>query len=317
MAIRFVLDLVAIPVMAKARRFDLIVTLANFGPVWTASPHAVFQRNAVYYSPEYLERVTAVQRAATVIRRRLTVAMMRRASLVITPSWAMADLIRQQCREVANVPFQALPHGVDLEEFSSISDCPPRGATDPFTFLYPTKPEVYKGLEVLLDATQLLRKSRRNFRVLVTAREDGWPRQIATAIEAARLRGDLEHVEFIGAKSHTAMAALYRSVDAMIYPSLCESFGFPLVEAMAGGTPIVAADLEVNREICGDAALYYAAKDPERCAEAMRRLLEQAHLSEQLARSARERLASGKWTWEQNAIRFHELCAMAIEGRRR
>jgi len=316
MMVRMLVDIVAIPLLAKVRAFDLVVTLANFGPVWTASPHVVFQRNATYYSPEYLTRVRGFTWAVTMLRQRLTVAAMLRASLVITPSRAMADLIRRQCREVANVPFEVLPHAVDLHEFAGRVDQPLRTPGDPFTFVCPTKPEVYKGLEILLEATQLLLKSDRNFRVVVTTQEVGWPPETARVIATARLRGGLEHVQFVGAKSHSEMADLYRSVDAMIYPSLCESFGFPLVEAMATGTPIVAGDLDVNREICGDAALYYAAKDPESCAAAMRQLIDEVPLSGQLARRARALLTERHSSWEANATRFHKLCSMSIDKHR-
>jgi glycosyltransferase involved in cell wall biosynthesis len=316
MPLRLLLDLVVVPLIARVQRVDLVVTLANFGPIWTASPHAVFQRNAMYYSPEYLDRVGGLEWVAATLRQRFTVAAMRRASLVITPSRAMAQLIRQRCEQVAQVPFEALHHGVDLNEFVDNTDRSSRRPSGPFTFLYPTKPEIYKGLEILLDATRILRKWCPSFRILVTAREDGWPQETATAIESARQRGDLEWLQFVGSKSPSEMGDLYRSVDAMIYPSLCESFGFPLVEAMATGTPIVAADLDVNREICGDAALYYKARDPHSCAQTMKELLDRSQLSGQLVRRARERLAERDWTWAANALRFQELCGIAIANHR-
>jgi glycosyltransferase involved in cell wall biosynthesis len=46
--------------------------------------------------------------------------------------------------------------------------------------------------------------------------------------------------------------------DILVSPSLAETFGFPLVEAMGLGMPIVVADTPIHREICGDAALYFA-----------------------------------------------------------
>ncbi|QVL50101.1 MAG: glycosyltransferase family 4 protein [Thiocapsa sp.] len=55
----------------------------------------------------------------------------------------------------------------------------------------------------------------------------------------------------------------YNAADAFVFPSLQEGFGIPLVEAMRCGAPVVASDIPVFREICGDAALFFDTHDPE------------------------------------------------------
>lgn len=56
--------------------------------------------------------------------------------------------------------------------------------------------------------------------------------------------------------SDAEIAALYQNARALVYPSLWEGFGFPLVEAMSLGCPVIAADTPPAREVCGEGALY-------------------------------------------------------------
>src|SRR5207249_11029764 len=57
-------------------------------------------------------------------------------------------------------------------------------------------------------------------------------------------------VEFIGPLGREQTLETYRHADILVFPSLVESFGYPMVEAMAAGLPIVASDTATNREIC-------------------------------------------------------------------
>ena len=69
----------------------------------------------------------------------------------------------------------------------------------------------------------------------------------------------------------------YRAADACLFPSLCESFGHPLVEALALGKPVIAADRPYAREICGEHALYVDPGKPEDLVGLWRRWPEPAH----------------------------------------
>ncbi len=87
-----------------------------------------------------------------------------------------------------------------------------------------------------------------------------------------------EYVRWIGYVDDDDKPSLYRLADVFVYPSNYEGFGLPVIEAMASGTPVVARDIPVMREITGDAA--YLVDDARRMGAAIIALLIQAPLRE-------------------------------------
>ena len=102
---------------------------------------------------------------------------------------------------------------------------------------------------------------------------------------------------------------------AALSPSLAETFGITQVEAMACGTPLVAADIPVAREICGEAALLAPPTDVGAIAEALDRVLADASLRAGLSRNGIER--SREFTWDRTAMRLHEEVLRRLEELRR
>jgi glycosyltransferase involved in cell wall biosynthesis len=80
---------------------------------------------------------------------------------------------------------------------------------------------------------------------------------------------------------------------------LHEGFGFPILEAMAAGRPVVTSDRGAMREVAGDAALLVDPEDPRSIADAMGRLWRGPELAEDLAR--RGRIRCREWTWDRTA----------------
>jgi glycosyltransferase involved in cell wall biosynthesis len=86
-------------------------------------------------------------------------------------------------------------------------------------------------------------------------------RQVREAVAECGLN---ERVRFVGYLPHSQVACLYRGADVFVYPSLSETFGLTLLEAMSCGTPVVCSDRGSLPEIAGDAALII---NPERTDE--------------------------------------------------
>ncbi|WP_165069911.1 glycosyltransferase family 4 protein [Paludisphaera rhizosphaerae] len=93
--------------------------------------------------------------------------------------------------------------------------------------------------------------------------------------EIARL-GDWACVRLPGYRQGEALRAIYAESTALVFPSLCESFGIPVVEAMAQGVPIALADSTALPEIGGAAGWYFNPEDEESIASTLRNLLDHA-----------------------------------------
>jgi glycosyltransferase involved in cell wall biosynthesis len=107
--------------------------------------------------------------------------------------------------------------------------------------------------------------------------------------EAAK-RGLTDRVRALGVVSDEDLVALYNEAVALVYPSLYEGFGLPIVEAFACGTPVLASNVASIPEVAGDAALIF---DPESSAElgdAIYRVGSSPDLREHLSRRGFERL---------------------------
>ena len=109
-------------------------------------------------------------------------------------------------------------------------------------------------------------------------------------------------VRYLGVLPYEQIWQAYREADVFVFPSLCESFGHPLVEAMAGGLPVVASDIPVHREICGEAAQYFPARDAEALAGRLAAVAREGSLREEIARRGTARVRN--FLWEDHVERL-------------
>jgi glycosyltransferase involved in cell wall biosynthesis len=90
---------------------------------------------------------------------------------------------------------------------------------------------------------------------------------VAELLSVARRLGVAKAIVNHGELDSAGISGVYREAHICVFPSVCESFGFPQVEAMASGLPLIAADTTVNREVCADGAVYFPPHDAGRLAE--------------------------------------------------
>jgi glycosyltransferase involved in cell wall biosynthesis len=165
--------------------------------------------------------------------------------------------------------------------------------------------KLHKNYERLLDAFAGLRD--RETELVIVGRDDGRASILRERI--ARL-GIAERVRLLGFVEEEELAALYRRARMFVFPSLYEGFGMPLLEAMAHDVPVACSDLDVFREVAGDAAAYFDPTDVEAMSRAMETLLVDAARRDALVKAGAERVAA--FSWEASARRmmgiYHELC---------
>jgi glycosyltransferase involved in cell wall biosynthesis len=108
------------------------------------------------------------------------------------------------------------------------------------------------------------------------------------------------------------LPAFYAGAQALILPSVYEGFGLPVLEAMVCGTPAVASNASSIPEIGGDAALYFDPLDVEAIVDAIRRLLRDISLRDEMRERGLARAA--RFSWQQAAAETRAVYDAVIKG---
>ncbi|HET9091518.1 MAG TPA: glycosyltransferase family 1 protein [Acidimicrobiales bacterium] len=146
---------------------------------------------------------------------------------------------------------------------------------------------------------------------LVVAGAEGWATGALTdAVSRRRLEDKVVRLGYVNEQERSA---LLWNASVLAYPSLYEGFGFPPLEAMAAGVPVVATRAGGVPEVVGEAALLVDPGDPASLAGAMRSALHDEVLRQRLVAAGRQR--AGSFSWDRTAEEMVALYRAAL-GRR-
>jgi glycosyltransferase involved in cell wall biosynthesis len=272
-------------------------------PIWWRGPSVVMVQDLVFLLLRSHYRGLANSLHASWATRRAV----RRSQRVLCPSAETAAAVSARL-DVPAGRIRVVPNGV-TEIFFARSE---HTATsrDPFLLFVGTF-EARKGLDTLAGAFERLDPKLTGGLRLVLAGRRGWGAD--DHIAALRAHADVEIVE---SPNDVELATLYRSADALLFPSRMEGFGLPVAEAMAAGTPVVATDLPCIREFAGDAPLYVEAGDSAPLARAIELLLGDERLQAEKREAGLTAAARLRWSTigERTAAVIEE--AAAEQGQR-
>ncbi len=166
-----------------------------------------------------------------------------------------------------------------------------------------------KNIPRLLAAMRLLKdRGRRESLVLLGDTQNPEFKYVAVSVRLSRLDGTVQLPGFVPRED---LPAFYNAASLVVYPTLYEGFGLPVLEAMACGTPVVTSNNSSLPEVAGDAALLVNPRNPEEIAVAVQRLLADEALRTDL--SSRGILHARQFTWKKAAEKtlevFFELAA--------
>jgi glycosyltransferase involved in cell wall biosynthesis len=147
------------------------------------------------------------------------------------------------------------------------ADARPRGSE--VRLLFPAVPRPFKNFDTLLRAMRRLEDEP--VRLILTI--SGAENRLSRALK--RQYGDLRNVDFIGFVPQAELFRLYGEVDALVFPSLLESWGLPLSEFRTFGKPVFAADRDYAREALSgyDNAVFFDPGNPAALADLLRRFV--------------------------------------------
>ena len=184
------------------------------------------------------------------------------------------------------------------------------GVTKPFV-LFVSSLWPYKNCDGLLRAWALARKELgdRQLAIVGSGRDQEYVASLHSLAAELGISGD---VVFVGGVRLEETVDFYQAADVFVYPSLNETFGLPILEAMACGCPVVTSDTSAMPETAGGAAVLSDPKDPASIARA---IVEAAGPQRDRLREAGLRRAS-QFTWAATAAATLDVYREAAERRR-
>jgi glycosyltransferase involved in cell wall biosynthesis len=241
-------------------RGELIYSPANLAPVASRRNVVVIHDTAALRHPEWYSRPYAAWQRAVLPR------IARRARLVITVS----EFSKAEIADVLGADALVIPNGVD-ERF---------------------RPGPDKGDYALVVGTRIARKNLGALDATAKALRGRGIELVAAGSGRSYMRSEPTSIRQLGYVPDDELPALYAKARLLLMPSLYEGFGLPVLEAMASGTPVVAANRGALPETAGDAALVV---EPDEFAEAALEALD----DERLIAAGLERAA--RFSWDRTA----------------
>ncbi|RMF61396.1 MAG: glycosyltransferase family 1 protein [Calditrichaeota bacterium] len=169
-------------------------------------------------------------------------------------------------------------------------------------FLYVGGIAPHKNLKVLIQAFQrfLNLPGKKEYQLVIVGDYEADAFWMDAEIQSlAHHKSKLDKIIFTGFVPDEDLPYLYSGAEALIFPSFCEGFGLPALEAMACGTPVIASNTTSLPEVVGDAGLFFNPSNPEDLANTMCIFADDKDLRIKLKEKAIKR--AGQYSWEKGA----------------
>jgi len=306
--LRSLFDILYLPFFAIKVKADIVISLLNFGPVFCTKPHINFQRNSLYFCNYYLVNITGLEKLFTKLRSALLYYTMKYATIIVTPSDSMAELIKIRYPTLNKNQYHTIYHGFDEDNYET-------GFADNNFFqksegrlkiFYPSHPAFHKGIDLLIELISHFNRLYQDFILIFPFDEKDSKEEIEKYRSFAAKFNIADKIDFIGRIKQERIKFYFDLADVIIFSSMCESFGFPILESLAFGKPIVSVDTNISRELCGDAALYYDPFKPADGAKVLNRMTDPEFRKEYSIKSI-ERFEARDWSWHHYVKEFIKI----------
>ena len=297
---------IRLPRALRADDADALINLTNSGPLLGSVPSVLYQRNSLWFDPDWAGALRGRARVEAVARRQLAYLQMRRSAVVIVPSAAMGRFLLSWPGAPRSCALRVVPHAVDSDRFSLNRRPwpPPQGR--PIQLVSVSHAAPHKDQMLLVRLLDRLRDDGLQARLWLTIDHADSPRYFEQIVQLCKELHLEQQVDILGRVED--VSRLYREADIMVFPSRTESFGFPVAEGMASGIPVVASGTAASRELLGSSGWFFPPGDVDAAAAMVHQVLGTSakRLSERLTRAAQ---AAQGLTWVENATQV----ATAIE----
>jgi glycosyltransferase involved in cell wall biosynthesis len=314
-----------LPAIVERTGADVLLSTGNFALYRSPVPQILLSRNALYTSSDFLRDTRERGDYRLWIDTELKSALARWSVQVADCTVAPSVTFARELHQWTGKNVVAIHHGFDHQSFFR-EEAPLPGhvkaqlaaAGGALRILFVSHYNYYRNFDTLIRTVALLKQKLhpRLVRLILTcklsSKDNPGSYQAGQAAELVRKLNLNQEVIELGAVPYPSLHHLYRSCDVYATPAYAETFAHPLVEAMASGLPVIASDLPVHREICGEAAVYFPRFAPESLAE---KIIEVSESQEQrAAMRAKGLVRSRDFSWDKHVEELLLLARRLVKG---
>ena len=303
------------PFCVWGKKLDIVYFTNNFAALLCFKPYVVAVRSTLYYHFPW-----ETPRLKRFYRKTVSWLSVKFARKILVPS---ASIARDVVRFMGALPerSRSCRTGVETERFAKRpaemqidARLAAMGLRRPY-FLFVSALWHYKGADNFISALKLFheRTGRADIVGAIVGKGLGAEESTRQSQRLVEESGMREVVHFDGARQrpYEDMPYLYWGAEALVFPSYYESFGNPLVEAMAAGTPIIASNRHAIPETVGMTAVIVDPDQIDDIERAMERVSRDSGFREQLVAAGRERVK--RYSWEKSVKSALQMLRISLE----
>ena len=303
---------VALPKAAKADGCQILHCTSNTAPVRTSIPLVVTLHDIIYMESGYLKILngsgTPYQKFGNAYRKIFVPRIVKKSNKIITVSHFEKNRIGQFFGMGNDSRLEAVYNGVS-EHFKPVTESTELKRVKEkyhlpdryFFFLGNTDPK--KNTKGVLKAySDFLKQSGSDIKLVML---DYDRQELEKLLDDIGDRNLINSIILTGYVVNTDLPAIYCQCEIFLYPSLRESFGIPMLEAMGCGVPVITSNTSSMPEVAGDAAMIIDPFKPEEITDAINKILSDKELKSELI--SKGLVQAAKFSWRAMAEHVLEI----------
>jgi len=298
----------SIPRILKREKADLFLSLDGHLSLRTKTPTAY-----VLHDLAYLHYPDEIRRAPLEFYKRFIPKYIQRAEHIISVSHHGKADIKKHFPQITDSDISVVGNGC-RSVFKPISAQRKADMRAKYTggkpyLFYVGAVQPRKNISRMIQAMDIVVKKHPDAQLLIAGRQAWKTDQIRKTWENSASRN---HIQFLGFVEDTEMATLLAASEALVYPSLFEGFGVPVLEAMNCEVPVITSKGSSMHEVAGEAALLIDPTSVESIGSAMSQIINNKELTTQLIEAGK--IQREKYDWDIAAEQMYTILKRMING---
>lgn len=293
-------DTIVLPKIAQKYEPDVVFAMGNIGLVNPPCPQALlFHRPHLVYPSIHYSRETKKARFLDWFYKRRVKSCLKKTKLV----FCQTDVVKSRFNSTFNFPLdkiEIMPNAVSTfvqTETEKVDKPSVFSGSSHFNLFYLTRFYAHKNLEILLELFRNHTEELKNVRCILTINSGQHP-NASDFLNKIRFYGLEKQILNVGPLNQDELAGYFCHADALLFPTLMESFSGTYLEAMHFGLPILTSDLDFAQYTCDNAAIYFDPWDPADLAAKITLLRTNPDLSNKLIRNGKKRIEHFFASWK-------------------